>query len=352
MTGPVVTVCVPTRNRARFLREALPTIVGQDYDPLEILISDNGSTDETEDICRNLASRDSRVRYVRHEVDRGLYGNHNFCLSESRGEFVCLWHDDDEHELLLIRRCVAFMIAHPNVGIVSSDCTLIDDEGHIIGARDRSVGEVIPGIEYIGRTFSSGQSSVLCPGAMIRRSALGDVRFDEHGPLGFADFVLWFKLAEHADIGHIGERLWKYRLHRGSLSRRKIYQIVADYEYHLGGYCASRLALGPDQAVVRWRADLDRFLFWALVYEISLHHKPRDSTAGSERYRTVFDIADYRLEPQERNEVLRLMKHYRRGLPQSMILIGTTIMLRLKLAWLLGWAAKPVGLWRRVIGLR
>ena len=239
-----MTISMPTRNRAGFLKLALPTILSQDYEPLEILISDNCSEDDTEAVCREVEGRDRRVRYVRHQTDLGLYGNHNFCLNESRGDFVCLWHDDDQHDPSLISRYVDFMIRRPSVGIVSSDYKLINDEGQFIGARDRSVKEITPGIEYIGRTFASGQSTVGCPGAMIRRSALGSARFEEHGPIGFADFVVWFHIAEHADVGHIGERLWTYRLHSKSLSRRKLVEIIGDYEYHLGGYCTSHLAVG------------------------------------------------------------------------------------------------------------
>ena len=351
---PLVTVGVPTRNRAGLLREALPTILGQDYTPLEILISDNCSQDETEELCRSLAARDPRVRYVRHTTDLGLYGNHNFCLNESRGEYVCLWHDDDAHDRSLIRRYVAFMREHPEVGLVGSDCTLIDDAGQVIGARDRSAGPVMPGLKYIRRTFSSGQSSVLCPGAMIRRSALGDARFEENGPLGFADFVLWFRIAERAQIGHIGERLWSYRLHKESLSRRKIWKIVDDYEYHLGQYCESHLARWPEhrEEVTRWRQLLDKFLFWALAYEVGLHVKTRQPGSGSTRYRTVFDIADYRLAPEELREVLQLMQRYRRGVVQRGVLAGTSTMVRLRITRPLGWAADHVDLVRRVVGLR
>jgi cellulose synthase/poly-beta-1,6-N-acetylglucosamine synthase-like glycosyltransferase len=84
-TTPLVSVCVPTFNRVDFLRESLATIVRLDYEPLEILISDNRSDDGTEALCRELEARDRRVRYVRQPSNIGLYGNHNFCIEASRG---------------------------------------------------------------------------------------------------------------------------------------------------------------------------------------------------------------------------------------------------------------------------
>jgi glycosyltransferase involved in cell wall biosynthesis len=344
---PLVTVCVPTRNRAGFLRESLPTILAQDYEPLEILISDNGSTDDTEPLCREIAGRDPRVRYVRHEADLGLYGNHNFCLDESQGDYVCLWHDDDIRVPTLVRRYVEFLATHPAVGIVSSDYALIDDNGVVIGVRDRRVNDVTPGLEYISRTFASGQSSVGCPGAMIRQSALGRWRFSEDGPIGFADFVLWCQIAERADVGHIRERLWTYRLHRQSLSRRKMWDSVRDYEYHLGRYCQAHLARYPEHValVQHWRRSLDAFLFWALAYEIGLHLDSRRPTLARS-YRTVFEIADYQLDAAEVRAVLDLMRGYRRGVVQRAALLTIAGLLRIHVTRPLRWAADHLAWWR------
>ena len=118
---PLVSICVPTYNRAAYLRQSLQTICAQKYRPLEILISDNASTDETEGICRRLESSDARIRYIRQSRNIGLYGNHNFCIQESRGAFVCLLHDDDQHHPEMISRYVAFLLRHPDVGIVCSN---------------------------------------------------------------------------------------------------------------------------------------------------------------------------------------------------------------------------------------
>lgn len=96
MANPLVSICVPTYNRAAWLRDGLKSICGQDYSPLEILISDNGSDDETEEVGREAARSDPRVRYVRHPENLGVYGNHNFCIEESRGELLSSFHDHDE----------------------------------------------------------------------------------------------------------------------------------------------------------------------------------------------------------------------------------------------------------------
>ena len=72
MSDPLISICVPTRNRAASLRESMKTISGQDYERLEILISDNASEDGTPEAVRDLMRADDRIRYVRHERNIGL----------------------------------------------------------------------------------------------------------------------------------------------------------------------------------------------------------------------------------------------------------------------------------------
>jgi glycosyltransferase involved in cell wall biosynthesis len=307
VTAPLVSICVPTRNRAASLRESLKTICGQDYPRLEILISDNGSQDDTERVCRELMANDSRVRYVRHERNIGLHANHNFCIDASRGEFLCIFHDHDSRDLGIVREYVDFFEAHPTVGVVCSDWDLIDDQGQRIGVRDHKVSAVTPGLEYIDRTIRSGRTSIGIPGAMVRKSALGDSRFVPQAPIGFGDFPLWFRVAETFDVGHIGKRLWSWRQNEESNSARPIESIAHDYEENIGSYCDEHLRRWPQHAglVARWRASLRHYLFCALAYEVALHFRTNRRRDGDER--SVFEIMNYRLTPQQFESALEQM---------------------------------------------
>ena len=229
MADSLVSICVPTYNRVDLLEKSLRTICAQDYTPLEILISDNCSDDGTEKLGRQLARADSRVRYERHPRNIGLHANHNFCIEASRGEFLCFFHDDDLYAPDIICQYVEFMSAHPSVGIVCSDWDLINEDDDLIGTRIFSVKSLLPGLEYLDRTIRTGRSCVACSGAMVRRSALADIRFNETGSIGFEDFVVWFRIAEAADVGHIKRRLWRYRLHRRSASRGTVLRMARPY---------------------------------------------------------------------------------------------------------------------------
>lgn len=354
-TRPLVSICLPTCNRAPMLEQSLRTICAQDYAPLDILISDDASTDGTEALCRELADQDVRVRYVRQERRLGLYPNHNFCLDDSRGEYVCLFHDDDQHHPEIVSACAAFLIRHPEVGIVCPDWELLDEKGRTVGVRDHDVPEVTAGLDYISRTVRSGRSSIGCPGAMIRKSALGAVRFLEDGPIGFADFVIWFQIAEHASIGHVSRRLWKYRLHRRSFSRRTIESMTHDYYENLNRYCDDHLARWPEHAhlVEQWRKDINRYLFWALAYELGLHfRKSRGGRARSADNRSVFEITDYSLTEEEVRRVREQMRRYRTGTIQAGAFWMLEALQNLRLTQPLAWLSEHAGLVRGVLGLK
>jgi glycosyltransferase involved in cell wall biosynthesis len=353
LSDPLVSICVPTRNRAASLRESMKTISGQNYERLEILISDNASEDATQETVRDLMRADDRIRYVRHERNIGLHGNHNFCFDSARGDFICIWHDHDTRDLGIVREYVSFLEQHPAVGVVCSDWDLMDDAGRQIGVRDHKVKSVTPGVEYIEQTIRAGRTSIGIPGAMVRAEALGGSRFIDGAPIGFGDFPLWFRVAEAWDVGHVHKRLWSWRQNSESHSARTIESIAHDYQVNLGGYCDEHLARWPDHAglVNRWRASIRHYLFWALAYEVALHFRKTGTQEAGEPGRSLFEIMDYRLTPEQFQHALDQMKSYRTGAAEYAAYAGIMTMIRLRLTWPVAWMSRHQAALRTVLGL-
>lgn len=364
MPQRLVSICIPTRNRAASLAHSLESIRAQDYSPLEILISDNCSEDRTEEVCQALVREDSRIRYVRQPHNIGLHGNHNFCMDSARGEFVCVFHDHDRRDPQIVSKYVAFLDAHPRVGVVCSDWELFDDTDARIGVRDHRVKTVTPGLEYIEQTMRSGRSSIGIPGSMVRREALGPYRFGLEAPIGFGDFALWFHVAETWDVGHVSERLWSWRQNKESHSARTIEAIAYDYQANLGGYCDDYLQRHPEQMalVTRWRGLIARYLFWALSYEVSLHFRPRRADAPSSDEplsseplsgeRTLFEIMDYRLSSKQFENALTQMKRYRTGPAEQVTYAAVSTLIALHLTRPLAWITQYQGAVRTLLGLK
>jgi glycosyltransferase involved in cell wall biosynthesis len=353
MTAPLVSLVVPTRNRAASLRAAMESLRGQDYSPLDILISDNCSDDDTEQVCRELMAADPRIRYVRHSRNIGLHGNHNFCLDNARGEFVCICHDHDVRALHLVRTYVAFLQAHPTAGMVCSDWDLIDDDNRRIGVRTYQVKALTPGLEYIEQTMRSGRTSTAIPGAMVRRAALGEIRFTPEAPIGFGDFPVWFRIAETWDVGHIHECLFSWRQNSVSHSARTIESIAHDYDVNLTGYCDEHLERWPEhhELVARWRRSIRRYLFWALGYEVALHC--RSGSAPTDiADRSLFEIMGYRLTDDQFRNALAQMRSYRSGLSEYLAYAGLTTLIALRLTGPLTWASRHQAAVRAMLGLK
>lgn len=93
--NPLVSIGIPTFNRADSLRETLDSLCAQTYKNIEIIISDNASTDGTETLCRAYAARDTRLFYFRQEKNIGQMNNYSFLLSKARGAYF-MWAQDDD----------------------------------------------------------------------------------------------------------------------------------------------------------------------------------------------------------------------------------------------------------------
>lgn len=93
---PEVSIGLPVYNGSTYLREALDSLLAQTFSSFELIISDNGSTDDTADICSTYARRDARIRYIRQEQNCGAMANFQFVLDNARGRFFC-WAAADDH---------------------------------------------------------------------------------------------------------------------------------------------------------------------------------------------------------------------------------------------------------------
>lgn len=116
-TDPVVSIAMPTYNRAdSYLKEALQSALAQTYRNIEIIVSDNCSSDETEAVVKRF--QDNRIRYFKQTENIGSKNNINFCLAQARGKYFQLLFDDDVIDPDFLELCIKAIPAHTNVGVV------------------------------------------------------------------------------------------------------------------------------------------------------------------------------------------------------------------------------------------
>lgn len=118
-SAPLVSVCIPTFNRADKLKRAVDCLLASSYPNLEIIISDNGSGDHTENLCRDLCTSHGNIRYFRHSANRGPSRNFDFARDQARGKYF-LWHGDDDYlDPDFITACVDALERDPSLSLVS-----------------------------------------------------------------------------------------------------------------------------------------------------------------------------------------------------------------------------------------
>ena len=137
---PLVSICIPTYNRAeRYLRECIQTAVDQTYPNIEIIVSDNCSTDNTQEIVESFGEK--RIQYVRHAENIGPINNFNYCLQAAKGDFFLLLHDDDQIDHDFVETCMQAANFNKDIGLIISGTRLIDSEGRAVKEMpNRAVG--------------------------------------------------------------------------------------------------------------------------------------------------------------------------------------------------------------------
>jgi glycosyltransferase involved in cell wall biosynthesis len=115
---PLVTIGIPTYNRASLLKRTLESVLNQDYENLEVVVSDNASTDETESVCRYYSNRDARLKYIQQSTNRGATANFTEVLENASGQFFMWLGDDDWIDPGYISSCVQQLISDPTIVLV------------------------------------------------------------------------------------------------------------------------------------------------------------------------------------------------------------------------------------------
>jgi glycosyltransferase involved in cell wall biosynthesis len=203
---PRVSVLIPTFNRARYLPEAVSSVLNQTYRDLEVVIVDDGSTDNTAEVVR--AFGDPRVRYLCQE-NRGTSAALNTAWRAARGEHIARLDSDDAWLPNFLAALVPALEADAELGVIYARAQAMDAQGkplaQIMGAAPRFPGKMLKSLLY---------ADCVCPIAVVLRAAcLARVGgYDESLP-GTEDWDVWLRMAEHFRFEYRDKILARYRFH-------------------------------------------------------------------------------------------------------------------------------------------
>jgi glycosyltransferase involved in cell wall biosynthesis len=216
--APRLSVGLPVYNGEKYLGESLDALLGQTYPEFELIISDNGSTDGTADICRDYVRQDSRIRYFRQPRNIGSAPNHHFLFRQSRGEFFKWCAADDLYARDLLERCVAALDEYPEVVLAHSFTAAIDGAGKLTQALEYPLATDSPDAPERFRTmlFGTGEADY---GLIRADDQYGIMRADvlrkvpPQGSYYHSDRVIMAEVALHGPFYEVPEWLYFRRDH-------------------------------------------------------------------------------------------------------------------------------------------
>lgn len=210
--APRVSVVMPAYNNEQYVTSAVKSILAQRYRDFEMIVIDDGSTDNTAERVAALARGDSRVRLV-SQSNTGIVGALNHGLDLARGSIIARMDSDDIAYPDRFGRQIAFLDEHPEVVLLGTQIVIIDQHGRLRAIRGEEFGHD----ELLHAILSGKSGAIMHPTVMMRREALdkaGHYR-DEFRHVEDAD--LFLRLAEVGEIRNLRQPLLNYRHHGNSV---------------------------------------------------------------------------------------------------------------------------------------
>ncbi|HRZ42495.1 MAG TPA: glycosyltransferase family 2 protein [Bacteroidales bacterium] len=210
---PVLSIMMPVYNGARYLRPAVESLLHQTFTDFELIVVDDGSTDNSMEIVASFS--DPRIRILRNGDNRGIVYSRNRALAEARGRYLASFDADDIAHPRKFERQIRFLEEHPDFGMVGCRVYHIDAVGARLKSRWRlgAGAAMIPALQLFRAYFI--QSAVV-----YRREALPEGGYAEGFDIG-EDYRMYYDVSQRYRAMNLPEYLLYYRIHDESIQHRR-----------------------------------------------------------------------------------------------------------------------------------
>jgi glycosyltransferase involved in cell wall biosynthesis len=212
--SPLVSLVTTVYNRSRFLAQTIDSILAQTYPHFELLIWDDGSTDNSVEIAQHYTRLDSRVRLIASPVNQGIPVSVKAAIAATSGQYLGLVDSDDLLAPTALEKTIAILDQSPHVGLVYTNYHLIDEQG-----RDCGLGKLC-------RTPYSKEQLLVdfmtFHFRLIRRVVYDQVSGIDDSLGAAEDYDLCLKLSEVTEVQHLDQTLYSYRRHSSNITRDRL----------------------------------------------------------------------------------------------------------------------------------
>ena len=221
MNPPAVTIIIPVFRRFDFLREALSSALAQTFTDYEILVSDDGPSDEAASLASSY--RDERIRYRRNPRTLGIALNHYAAFQEARGRYLASLHDDDLWEPRFLSELVPPLEADASISVAFCDHHLMDEQGRLLGretehnSRFYRRSTLAPGRHQPFLEMAVVYEAIpMAMGAVLRKSILETAEYPARIGGCYDHWLSYLATRNGSAVYYVPQRLTRYRLHARS----------------------------------------------------------------------------------------------------------------------------------------
>ena len=219
--SPIVSICIPSYNYGHMIADAIHSVLNQTFRDFELVIVDNASVDNTQDIVQPFLRSDRRIRYIRNVATVPMAENWNLCLRHATGRYVNILCADDIIEPTFLEKFVFVLESNPGVSIVSCGRLLVDENVISLGSlsyADECVN--IRGRSVINTCLRKGNLIVEPTSVLFRRTCAQrgfDINYRH-----LVDLEMWLHILEQGDFAFIPEMLCKIRQHGAQQTKTNV----------------------------------------------------------------------------------------------------------------------------------
>ena len=243
---PLISVITPCYNGEKFIGDAIESVINQTYQNWEIIIIDDGSTDDSKEIVDKYRM-DQRIKYVQHDANKGIAKTKNTGIRLARGDYLAFLDQDDiwlPSKLELQANC--FKNQEEDVGMICTGMIFTDEKLQyqriFMGFKDDNQKELVKSM-YLQSTNSA---SVM----MIKKKCFSQLGLFDEGLYGWDDFEMWMRIASQYKIKYIREAVVKKRVHTENAQRlpkvqkeaKKVFDQAVQLHPFLAAYSAEKQA--------------------------------------------------------------------------------------------------------------
>lgn len=212
MKPPLISVVMPVYNAEVYLKRAIDSILNQEYPHLELILIDDGSTDNSKDILLSY-QQDPRVLHITHESNQGIVKTLNLGVAAAKGKYIARMDADDFSLPERLARQLTFLEANPAIRLCGSSILTVPRNNDIQNWIHEEKGTTL----HMKLLFFN---PIAHPTVMMDAALAKDLLY-EQAYLYAEDYRFWSKFAERAQLANMGEPLLEYTLHANSTSQSK-----------------------------------------------------------------------------------------------------------------------------------